>query len=227
MSEATPRGAGTTGIDTSDMKALHRVFREALSLAPQLVGGVTAGDKARSALVGSYYFNVLRLLHVHHDGEDELLWPKLYERCPERAELVKRAAGQHQDVVALVEESCKQTSQWSASAEPADAEQLQGTIDSLQTVLVAHLDEEEELVLPLCSQHLSQAEWGQLPQHGMKSFDGDKPWLIMGLIRDQLAPDQLSGMDAALPPPVKQMWATFGQSAYNEFMNELSPPSAP
>ena len=63
--------------DTSDMVQFHRVFRDALSSAAPLVGSVAAGDIARADVVGSYYANVLALLKSHHEGEDELVWPKL------------------------------------------------------------------------------------------------------------------------------------------------------
>lgn len=52
--------------DTSDMIGMHRVFRQALAAAPQLVGSTTAGDADRAEVVGTYYDNVLRLLDVHH-----------------------------------------------------------------------------------------------------------------------------------------------------------------
>lgn len=224
MSDTPATGLGSTGLDTSDMKSLHRIFREAFSLAPRLVGEAPDGDASRAALVGSYYFNVLRLLQVHHEGEDELIWPKLYERCPEKTAMVEEVAGQHHDVVPLVDISSKQAMQWSATADAEDARELLGTLGNLETVLVRHLDQEEELVLPLCSQYIGQAEWGELPSHGMRSFDGDKPWLVMGLVREQLSPAQRSGMEGAFPPPVKEMWANFGQGAFDGFVSELRAP---
>src|SRR5690348_12627284 len=88
-----------TRADTRDMIGVHRVFRESLSIAPQLVGSVDETDRARVEAVGSYYANVLAFLHAHHEGEDELIWPKLLERAPEQADLVRHVAGQHEDVL--------------------------------------------------------------------------------------------------------------------------------
>src|SRR5581483_10809629 len=95
------------GTQTQDMVALHRIFREALSVAPRAVGGVAPGDTERSALVGSYYFNVLRLLNGHHQSEDELVWPRLYERCPAEAEVVEAIADQHHEVHPLIDTASK------------------------------------------------------------------------------------------------------------------------
>jgi hypothetical protein len=174
--------------------------------------------------VGSYYFNVLRLLHGHHDGEDHIIWPRLYERCPDEAAMVQRIAGQHQEVVPLVDAACLQVQQWSASASTDDGQQLLTTLGHLDEVLTDHLDQEEENVLPLCSKFMTRAEWGELPAHGMRTFDADKPWLIMGLIREQMTPAQVAAMSAGFPPPVTEMWANFGQGAFDGFVAELRSP---
>ena len=66
------------------MYAVHGVFRDTLGAAPALVGGIAAGDAARVALVANYYENILSFLEAHHDGEEEVVFPLLRERCPER-----------------------------------------------------------------------------------------------------------------------------------------------
>ena len=62
---------------------------------------------------------------------------------------------------------------------------------------------------------------GELPGHGMKTFTGDKLWLIIGLIREQMTPSQVAAMDAHMPPPVAQFWATSGQTLYTDFVADL------
>jgi hypothetical protein len=74
--------------DTSDMLAVHQVFRNALGSAPELIGA--AVDAERVVLVGSYYSNVLCFLEGHHEGEDLLVWPRLLERCPADVATVER-----------------------------------------------------------------------------------------------------------------------------------------
>lgn len=214
----------TPALDTSDMKAIHRIFREALANAPVFIGSTPDGDTERSALVGSYYDNVLRMLHGHHEGEDELLWPKLLERCPDQAQMVSRVAGQHHDVVDLLPAAEDAVSVWASSAGSADAKEALSALSALGTSLILHLDEEETFVLPLCAQYITPMEWGELPQHGMRTFSGDKPWLIMGLVREQMTAEQLARMDGVMPPPVVQMWANFGQGAFSAFTAPLRAP---
>jgi hypothetical protein len=207
--------------DTSDMPALHAVFRKSLAAAPGLIGAAPADDTGRSAIVGTYYDNVLRLLHAHHGGEDELIWPKLLERCPDDAELVSEVAAQHQAVSKLIEVTMSQLQQWAGSGSERDAATLAGLMRQLNDELVPHLDAEEALVLPLCARYITQQEWAELPQHGMKHFDGDKPWLIMGLIFDNMPDGARDHVLASMPPPVGQMWANFGSTAYADFMANL------
>src|SRR4051812_7726675 len=79
-----PRVVGPGGpmIDTSDMLFAHRVFRRELRSAPELIGGVEAGDTKRSALVADHLGYIVAGLHHHHAAEDELLWPPLRTRVP-------------------------------------------------------------------------------------------------------------------------------------------------
>jgi len=211
--------------DTSDMPAVHAIFRKAFAATLDLVGGAPADDTGRSALVGSYYDNVLRLLHAHHAGEDELIWPKLLERCPDQTELVSEIAAQHKAISTLMDVTMAQLRQWAGSASQEDAAALTESMRRLNNELVEHLDEEEAKMLPLCARYITQQEWAELPEHGIKHFDGDKPWLVLGLIFDSMAPGVRDYVLATMPPPVGQMWANFGSTAYADFMAELAIPA--
>ena len=74
-------------IDTSDMVAIHDTFRRAFGDAPAQVAAVKDGDQERARQVADYLEEVCWLLHVHHEGEDELLYPLLKERAPEYTDL--------------------------------------------------------------------------------------------------------------------------------------------
>ena len=207
--------------DTSDMVGLHRVFREALAAAPSLIGGVAAGDAARADLVGSYYANVLSLLHGHHEGEDELLTPRLLERAPDSAELITRVGNQHRTVLGALDSAEAAVAGW--RADPSDAARA-GALASLATLeaaLTPHLDEEERDILPIAAQHINVAEWGELPAHGMRTFTGDKIWLILGLVQEQMTPAQQARMEANMPSPLLEFWNGQGRDLFTGYMAEL------
>ncbi len=208
--------AGPPRPDVTDMYAVHGVFRDSLGAAPQLVGGIAAGDSERVALIANYYENILFFLESHHDGEEQLVFPLLRARCAGNAELIDHLEGQHKEALQLLGEAQSSLAAWpagDAAAQQAAADSL----EALRVMLVAHLDEEEAKVLPLAAANLSMAEWGALPGHAMASFGGDKIWLILGVIRERMTDDQRAAMLAHMPPPALDMWTGFGEQAFKDY----------
>ncbi len=97
--------------DTSDMVAVHQVFRSSFSSAPELFGSVD-GDAGRRELIADYYANVLAFLEVHHEGEDALVFPLLAERAREQEPLIERMRAQHDEAVALLEVARDTLTSW-------------------------------------------------------------------------------------------------------------------
>ena len=209
-------------IDVSDMYPVHDAFRDTLSAAPQLVGSVAGSDEARRELVGNFYRNIIAFLHVHHEGEEELIFPLLRDRCPGDLALVDVIASQHRDVDDLVDRSVSFLDQWATGSAEAQA-QCAETLKTLGVVMTRHLSDEEEQLLPLCSTSLSEQEWGALPGHAMGSFAGDKIWLILGLIRQRMNDEQRARMLAFMPPPAVEMWTNLGEPSFNRLMAEIGP----
>lgn len=207
--------------DTQDMKAVHQVFRDAFAAADRLLGSVPARDTARAAQVHSFYTNVLSFLHGHHSGEDELVWPLLTARCGEAAAEVERIAAQHAGLDPAIERAEVLLAGWAVTPDPALGAAAAQALTQLGELLVTHLDEEEEVVLPLAAEHLTMEEWGALPAHGMKSFTGDKLWLVIGLLRDRMTQEQRDLMLAHMPPPVVDFWQSVGERSYRDFVAEL------
>ena len=207
--------------DTSDMIGLHCVFREALEAAPTLVAGAPDDDAARADMVGSYYANVLDLLHGHHEGEDELLTPRLLERAPEHAETITRIAGQHQAVLATLGDAEQAIAAWRASPSADSRDTAAAALAALESELVTHLDDEEREILPIAAQCINVVEWGELPAHGMKCFRGDKMWLIIGLVQEQMTASQKAEMEAHMPPPLLEFWNGPGHGMFDAYVTDL------
>ena len=212
MSEQT----GPPRPDVSDMYAVHGVFRDSLGAAPQLVGGISAGDSERDALIANYYENILSFLEAHHDGEEKLVFPLLRARCAGNAELIDHLEGQHKEALRLLEEAQRSLAAWPAG-DAASQAAAADSLEALRAQLVAHLDEEEAKVLPLAAANLSMEEWGALPGHGMANFGGDKIWLILGMIRERMTDEQRASMLAHMPPPALDMWTSFGEQAFRDY----------
>jgi iron-sulfur cluster repair protein YtfE (RIC family) len=209
--------------DTTDMFAVHGVFRDALGAAPTLVGDIAPGDSERVALIANYYENILSFLHSHHDGEELLVFPLLRERCDGAGELMDRMAEEHHEALELLEQAKVALAAWPDGDAAAQAFTQERLVE-LGTHLNEHLAEEEEKVLPLAGANLSMEEWGALPGHGMAAFDGDKIWLILGLIRERMTDSQREAMSAHMPPPALDMWTNFGEQAFKEYSTVVEVP---
>jgi iron-sulfur cluster repair protein YtfE (RIC family) len=198
------------------MFAVHGVFRDGLGAAGVLVGGVAGGDAERVAVIANYYENILSFLEAHHDGEEQLVFPLLRERCDGAGELMDQMAEQHHEALALLESAKTALAAW-PGGDAAAQQAAQARLDALCSHLGDHLSEEEQKVLPMAGQYLSMEEWGLLPGHGMANFHGDKIWLILGLIRERMTDGQRAAMMAHMPPPALEMWTGFGEQAFKEY----------
>jgi hemerythrin-like domain-containing protein len=207
--------------DTTEMLAVHNVFRHAMRSAPALVGGVAEGDTERARLVAGYYDEMLTLLALHHDGEDVLVWPKLLERAPDQAELVRTAESQHQVIHEPLAQAQTALKAWEATPDGRSGAGLVDALGELETGLVAHLDNEEETVLPLIGEHLTIQEWGELPGHAMRNYPGERIWLVLGLVRENMTQAQRDMMLAQMPPPAVEMWTSKGEAAFNAYMGQV------
>ncbi len=75
--------------------------------------------------------------------------------------------------------------------------------------------------MSLCAENLSLEEWGALPGHGMAAFQGDKIWLILGLIRQRMNDAQRAAMLEHMPPPAVEMWTGFGEQAFKDLSTQV------
>lgn len=208
------------GIDVSDMYSVHQALRDSLGSAPRVVRGVTPSDTGRVELIANFYDNILGFLHVHHDGEEKLIFPLLRDRCPGELDLLDQMAAQHAEVVELMQRSGDDLRAW-AGGDSASQEASASALGELSGQLERHLDQEEQRLLPLCAAHLTLEEWAVLPGHALGSFDRDKVWLILGLIRDHMTQAQRDDMLAHMPPPAVEMWTTMGEQAYKNLVAEV------
>jgi hypothetical protein len=52
-------------------------------------------------------------------------------------------------------------------------------------------------------------------------FSGDKPWLVIGLIQEQMLAQENATMEANMPPPVHGFWVTSGRPMFQHFVAGL------
>lgn len=213
--------AAETLCDATAMIRFHRIFRQAFAAVPELIQPVEVPDRARTDQVGSYYANVLKLLHAHHEGEDLTIYPWMLERLPEHAEVLEAVNAEHETVLGALNTAEAALEAWQADASAASRDACVAGLKALDPILFGHLDHEEEAVVPLIALCITQADWGELSATAFAHFRGDKPWLAIGLIQEQMLPHENEMMEANMPPPVHDFWVGSGRGMYEGFVAEL------
>jgi len=212
---------GVSPARVDDMVVVHRTFRSTFAESARLVRSESdpAGD--RVGFLADHIDFTLSLLQAHHEGEDELLWPKLLQRLPAEAATVQRVADQHDDVSRGVSRAGSANASWRADPDGGRGAALAEALDGLSAVVAHHLDDEERLVLPLASQALTQEEWDAIGEHSRGSIPEDRMFVAFGMILESADEEDRDLMLSALPEPVQQLWQTVGESTWDGYATQL------
>ncbi len=194
-------------LDMSMMFAMHDALRRELAQVGRIARPRDdhPGALLRAAL-GWELFK--KFLVVHHQAEDDTLWPALRARVagrPERVALADALEAEHAVIEPLL------TAIDAAAADPGYGHRRFGDIvDELATKLTAHLAHEESDGLPLIDASLTPQEWQHFAQDHTERLRGDAatymPWLLNGA-----SPQMLDEVLGNFPPPLltafRQEWS--------------------
>ena len=148
----------------------------------------------------------IAMLHVHHQGEDELLYPKLIERVPAQAQTTEEVEHEHQLIGSALDTASVACKAWRALPSAATGEALAASLDSLNTVTQRHLDDEEQKVVPLAAVTLTQAEWNELGKHGFAQVPRNQRPIAAGLVLEPLNDADRAYLKANMPAPVRLLY---------------------
>jgi Hemerythrin HHE cation binding domain len=184
-------------LDMSVMLTFHVALRRDLEQVARVAGrrDKSAGTRLRIAL-GWEQFK--RFLVIHHQAEDDFLWPVLLAKVtehPDQVALVDALEAEHaviEPLLAAVD---------AAAGDPDDGGRLGDVIDELVTKLAGHLGHEESEGFPLIDASLDPEEWQRFGRlHGQRLL-GDAPvyvpWLLEGADKEDV-----DGFLAKIPPPL-------------------------
>jgi hypothetical protein len=206
---------------THEMVLVHRVFRREFGLAPALVAAVPPHDRRAATLAGGHLRFVLDGLHVHHSGEDELLWPLLAERAALKGELVAGMQSQHEALATHLATVRTVLARWETTAEHGVGAELIAALRPLHELLVAHLDEEEQRILPLVTDWITADEWARLAQHGFAHMPKRVLFRQLGAILEDTDERERRDFLATVPPPVRLLWTVFGHRVYLRYIRRI------
>lgn len=211
----------TGPIDTYDMHIIHAALRTGLGRLPGLIRK-NSGNPARSPMIAAHIAEQIEILHSHHHGEDELLYPLLEQRDAYDEELFERMEAQHSAIGAAVDAVNADLDEWGKSADPVIGERLAATIEGALPGLEEHLKHEEDEVLPIVAENVTQAEWDKLGEHGMASIPGNRKLVVLGYLIEASDPAEAKRFLKSLPFPVRVLYPLVGRPKYKKEIATLT-----
>jgi hypothetical protein len=194
-------------LDMSMMFAMHDALRREIAQVGRIAS--RRDDDPAKLLRGALGWGLFKkFLLVHHQAEDDALWPPLRAAVagqPGRVALVEALEAEHSVIEPLL------TAIDAAAADPDYGYQRFGDIiDELATKLTAHLAHEETDGLPLIDASLTEEEWQHFArvhsQANMPDASRYMPWLL-----DGASPQTLAAIIGNFPPPLltayRERWA--------------------
>jgi hypothetical protein len=217
-----PDGPALCGASAA-MRRIHRVFLWSYGEAPGLVRSVFAGDIERASYVGEVLGNFDKLLHVHHEGEDLYMYPKLAERAPACAVHVTEMLAQHAEVREHLDAIEPIREQWRTTADVSVGEDLALRYAKLEERLKVHLRREVTEVTPAVDKVLTPKELDELASHGVDAFETKVVLAYLGMILATNPPEERREFFKDIPLPIRMAYRVVGKRLYRKQYSTLFP----
>lgn len=156
------------------------------------------------------FFEVLRAMlfyidefpeRLHHPKETELLFPRVLKAVPELGVAVARLDRDHEYTEQAVRDVHQMLVAWEMLGD-SRRQEFQETLTRYINVYLAHMQLEEQEILPAAQKHLTEADWEELdaafeenrdPLTGKYQPDPVFEQLFTRIVRDAPAPIGLGG----------------------------------
>ncbi len=208
-------------IEVRDMAIVHRAFRDGWAEGARLVRAAHAPSEERVRFLADHFDFGIMMLHLHHEGEDELLYPKLIERVPEQASMIEEVEHQHELVRTALEAAAAACTKWRERPSPETGEALAAAIDEANAVTQIHLDDEEQKIVPLAAVTVTQEEWDAVGKHAVALIPRNKMPIAFGMLLDPLDATDSAYMKRSLPPPVRWLYPLLIDRPWKRYASRL------
>jgi hemerythrin-like domain-containing protein len=213
--------SGTQPIDVRAMAIVHRQFRRGYDEAARLVRAATSPSSERVTFLADHIDFGLALLHLHHEGEDELLYPKLIERVPDQASMTERVEHEHELIKTALGAASAACAAWRVRPSAETAEALAASLDDLNSITQPHLDDEEQKVVPLAAVTLTQQEWDEMGKHAVAQMAKNKRSIAFGMLLEPLDESDRVHMMKTLPAPVRMLYPLLIERPWKKYAATL------
>lgn len=180
--------------DLMPMYLMHHGFRRDLASFAVAVANTPVEDRKAWRGLARRWSQFARILHLHHAGEDEVLWPLLLEKVDRagqgsgRLTLVAMEA-EHEEIDPLLSGCAEGLSSLATDGGADTRAALIVRMTATRERLGHHLGHEESEAMALVQRHLAPAEWDALhAEFGRHYTASDSlfalPWVLHDVPRD-------------------------------------------
>lgn len=209
--------------DSRDMIGAHDAMRREFSALPALIAGVPTGDADGTVVVAGHVLMMVDFLHAHHTSEDDLVWPRLRERCPDDVEpLIKTMDRQHACIDSELQALATGGRRWQVSADATDRDAVAAVAERLLPPLHEHLSLEEERILPLIDRYMTEREWKATVEASLGKVTFGRRLLMLGMALHGAGEEQSQLLRAAVPAVVWHAGRPLGTRLYRTHRKRLA-----
>lgn len=199
-------------VDLTIMLVSHDAFRRDVRRLQKAAAARSLNDPLQLRRVQTGWEIFKTQLHIHHEGEDRDLWPRMAEGLAgstEQLSTLRELEAEHKQLDPLLAEV------ETAIADPgAQPDRLDLAVAELADSLESHLKHEEEEGLPYVQEALSEKDWkafvaDQRSSLGFKGAAEFFPWVL-----DEATPENVKKVNAIMPVPLRLVMRTMWTPAY-------------
>jgi hemerythrin-like domain-containing protein len=187
--------------DTRMMGIVHSALRRDLVRTRMVLEEEAPLDPARRTALADHVVWMMHVLHTHHHGEDIGLYPMVLRNNPGAAPLLAAMDADHARIDPAITALEAAAGALRADAAAAYAGVLAALTD-LEAVLLPHLEREEQVMMPVVAECVTEREWQQWNQEvnvkpkPLMLLAEEAPWVLDNLDETGRA------LAVALVPPV-------------------------
>lgn len=187
---AAPEGP----VDMQTMYLMHHAFRRDLTKFASAAQHTPATDRTTWRLLARRWEIFSEVLHSHHSGEDEALWPWLLEHgtAEDRATLEAMEA-EHAEIDPMLTACAEGFARLAERADEGARAALAVRLVAARESLARHLAHEETDAIAILQRLMTQEQWHALDEEHFKKRLTPRqiaslvPWAAYGLPREALA----------------------------------------
>jgi len=190
-------------VDLMPMYLMHHAFRRDLESFTAAVAATPVEHRRAWRALARRWGQFARVLHLHHAGEDEILWPLLFEKVDRAGDPGGRATleameAEHGEIDPLLSGCIDGLNTMAVGGDAGAHTALIEHLAAARERLGHHLGHEESEAMALVQRHLAPEAWDALhpefsrhytPQDGLFAL----PWVLYRVPHD-LRPRALSFM---------------------------------